>query len=62
MTDHIGRVNIQTKESMLKHCRDLPNLTCGTTIAPPRAVQATGTANATHGPCETEGPGPRAPA
>jgi hypothetical protein len=35
MADDVDRVNIQANESMLKHSRDLPNLTCGTTIALP---------------------------
>lgn len=45
MAHDVDRVNIQTDESMLKHSRDLPNFTCGTTIPPPTSRRAKGAVN-----------------
>ncbi|BCW58620.1 hypothetical protein StoSoilB20_19670 [Arthrobacter sp. StoSoilB20] len=43
VANDINRVNIEPDESMLKHSRDLPSFTCGTTIAPPMSHPAKGT-------------------
>jgi hypothetical protein len=60
MADDVYRVNIEPDESMLKQSRDLPSFTCGTTTALPNEPSGQGEPLlATHGTCDTEGPGPQ---
>ena len=42
MAHDVYRVNIEPDESMLKHSRDLPSFTCGTTIALPNEPSGQG--------------------